>query len=150
MDEFIDAFDLLSVLVLELPDFEQELSPQNLGHKLETFTCFPRLPPEMRGTIWKFTFPRRRLIDLTLVRPYYGRPIYGRGADPKHPIALHVNRESRAIALQTYHGIFQMQPLPLDGTKNKTKPGIRSLFFDPKVDEFCMDSYDILCWLDSE
>jgi hypothetical protein len=147
MDKVIDAFNLLA---LELPDPEQELSPQNLGRKLETFTCFPKLPPELRRIIWKLTFPNRRLIDLTLVRLYRGRPIYGRGADPKHPIALHVNRESRAIALQIYHGIFQMRPLPIYEHKNKTKPGIRSLFFDPKVDQFCMDSYDILNWVDSK
>jgi hypothetical protein len=146
----MNAFGLLSVLAFELPDFEQKLSPQNLGLKLETFTCFPRLPPELRLTIWTFTFPSRRLVDLTLVRPYYGRTIYGRGADPKHPIALHVNRESRAITLQTYHGIFQKQPVPLYANKNKIKPGIRSLFFDPKVDQFCIDSYDILSWLNSE
>jgi hypothetical protein len=52
----------LDFLFLELPDPEQELSLQNLT--LDTFTCFPGLPLEVRRMIWKSTLLGRRIIDL--------------------------------------------------------------------------------------
>jgi 2EXR family len=139
MDEVIDAFNLLA---LELPDPEQELSPQNLRPKLETFTCFPELPFELRSKIWRFTFPGRRIIDLTLATQHIVRfRTRGRPADPKLPVALHVNQESRSIALKAYYIIFQQQPRWV----NKKQPtGMRPICFDPKVDSVFVDLNDIL------
>lgn len=138
VDEVVDAFALLA---LELPDAKQELSPQNLGRKLETFTCFSRLPPELRRIIWEFTFPGKRLIDLTLRRGGSTKNIFQQPADPQLPIGLHVSRESRLFTLKTYHIISQQQPIHT--YKNKFKPGIRPICFDPLVDVFCIDSLDL-------
>jgi hypothetical protein len=139
MDEVIDAFELLA---LELPDPEQELSPQNLGPKLETFTIFPKLPIELRRMIWRLTFPSRRMIDLTLALQHLGRfCTRRRPADPKLPVALHVNQESRSIALKTYYILFQQQPRWV----NKRQPtGMRPICFDPRVDLVLSDLNDIL------
>jgi hypothetical protein len=148
-DEVVDAFALLA---LELPDPKQELSPQNLGRKLETFTCFPKLPPELRWMIWRLTFPGRRMIDFALSVPRTAKLVGRRATDPKLPIALYVNQESRSISLKTYYIIFQSQPI--FALKKETKPGIRPFCFDPKVDLVYVDFLDILLlwprWDDEE
>ena len=57
----------------------------------ETFTCFPKLPFELRRIIWKQTFPASR----------YMREFYL----PHEPIALRVNREARAVAMEHYERV---------------------------------------------
>jgi hypothetical protein len=49
---------------LELPDFGQEIALQALGKVLEEFTCFPRIPIEVRRMIWRATLPPGRMVRL--------------------------------------------------------------------------------------
>jgi hypothetical protein len=48
--------DTLEFLILELPDPKQELYFQH-SNDTKTFTCFPKLAPELRLKIWKASFP---------------------------------------------------------------------------------------------
>jgi hypothetical protein len=81
----------------------QSLTPLEMGTK--TFDCFPRLAAELREMIWERTLPRRTLWPNIIVnpdRPGHGgrRPDYGQN---NVPVAFRVNRESRAVAMRSYH-----------------------------------------------
>lgn len=68
-----------------------------------TFTCFPRLPAELRIEIFQLALPIRILTVRTIPAPCphpFGRPAFA-AIDPQ-PALLSVNRESREEALKTY------------------------------------------------
>ena len=68
-----------------------------------TFTCFPRLPAELRVAIWQLSRPMRILTVRTIPAPCphpFGRPAFA-AIDPQ-PALLSVNKESREEALKTY------------------------------------------------
>jgi 2EXR family len=99
-----DVTKTLQLLQLELPDFEQELSSQNLNP--ETFTCFDKLPLDIRRMIWKMGLPRRRFINLDSfmfagTNSGFLRTVLQKH-DPKLPTALRVTQESRKVALEHY------------------------------------------------
>jgi hypothetical protein len=93
-------------LQFELPDFELELVAQNS----DTFTCSPKLPPELRRMIWRASLPGNWTLGLhsllysvntngATAWCYSKEP---RNRDPKLPIALHVNQESCRGTLDRY------------------------------------------------
>lgn len=68
-----------------------------------TFTCFSRLPAELRLAIWQGALPIRILTVRTIPAPSphpWGRPAFA-SIDPQ-PALLSVNKESREEALKTY------------------------------------------------
>ncbi|KAK0099471.1 hypothetical protein ONS96_008308 [Cadophora gregata f. sp. sojae] len=121
------AAEALSILC-HLPDFNEELFIQ-LGEPLDTFTCFPNLPTELRIKIWHLSFPRGRefSIALELIHHHAGYSIHklGKAAETKCnnakaqlPATLFVNRESRRETLSNYVII-----LPEDFLGHKVKFG---------------------------
>jgi hypothetical protein len=105
-----------------------------LGRGLVEFTLFRNLPMELRLKIWRWSFPRGRMINLAqqpqvlssndeanseLVMSTY--PL---------PVSLHVNSESRMVTLEHYYVLFveDMEPSE-DG--NKVRP---PLCFNPNLD----------------
>jgi hypothetical protein len=68
----------------------------------QTFTFFPALPSELRQQIWLFTLPGpRKIVPFTA---YTTGLFHEHNKGPKDhlPLTLHINRESRAIALKHY------------------------------------------------
>lgn len=63
------------------------------------FTLFPELPLELRQLIWTFTLPGPQIVRVDS----YQKP----------PFALHINRESRAVALLHYE-LFGDHEVPVD------------------------------------
>jgi hypothetical protein len=91
----------LAILLLVLPDPDQELSIQTI-HK---FHLFPKLPPELRAMIWVHTFPPGRQFR------YFGDIISMRiletnnSIKPKFvspPVAHRITQESRSETLKHY------------------------------------------------
>jgi hypothetical protein len=114
MEAATEAFRLLS---LELPDPNQELLERNLGEPLTPFEHSPKLPPALRHMIWRFTFPRPRMINLT---PSQFSRLWNawdpRKREAPFPITLYINHESRCITLQRYRILFQRHACPLPGS----------------------------------
>jgi hypothetical protein len=54
---------LFLAFVAKLPDLNQELAPQHF-FALDTFTCFPKFPLELRLKFWRGTFPRGKYVSL--------------------------------------------------------------------------------------
>jgi hypothetical protein len=96
----IDLYTLLN----ELPDPAIQLSPQPISPPLKAFTCFNKLSTEIRDLIWYHTLPGPRLIHLN-AGPL-GRKERHLFRPPPLPIVLHVNHESRSIALKHYHLLY--------------------------------------------
>jgi hypothetical protein len=106
----------LHLFTFELPDKEQQLSPQ-LGKDLDTFTLFPELPLEVRLRIWRDAFPGPRFVHLGPLPIDFEEPFpreyninYSRvkyfGSPP---ITLRINPESRAETLRFYSVILRNQ-----------------------------------------
>jgi hypothetical protein len=75
----------------------------NTSNPLQLFTCFPKLPIELRLKIWKEALPGPRIL------PVECRFNFVQGIEQKHfivttppPVAFHVSRESRQEALKKY------------------------------------------------
>jgi hypothetical protein len=88
--------DKLSLLTFEMVDPEQDLSVQQPGCGATTFTCFPKLIPELRLMIWRAAFPRGRIVKIESQLKdyiYYGHPL---------PSNLMNNQESRKETLRHY------------------------------------------------
>jgi len=107
----------------------EELSLQKLTP--DTFTCFPKLPLEMRRMIWKASLPSRQCINLDTflfsAREQEDRsPFFATERNPTPPTALHISQESRAVALEHYTVMFN----PWMTEQQIHMP----LCIDPKVD----------------
>ncbi|KAG4444211.1 hypothetical protein IFR05_000308 [Cadophora sp. M221] len=83
------------------------------GEQHRTFTCFPKLPVEIRFKIWKLVAPEPRNIDVGVPsydNRFFGgawannsnRPHYHTAEVRKVPQILHVNHESRSLTLESY------------------------------------------------
>jgi hypothetical protein len=79
------------------------------------FTLFPKLPPELRDMVWKFTLPDPRILNLLCHRPTHNdqEPIlFSRDAVSKANVngvatpLLHTCSRSRQIALGRYERAF--------------------------------------------
>jgi len=113
------------LLFNELPDPSQEIAIQR-GYDTDTFTCFPRLPIEIRFKIWRYSYPAPRAINLLprcqgyCLHELVGLPQRHRIADSSRfqvvtlrrsrvplPITLQINRESRRETLMNYILVFR-------------------------------------------
>jgi hypothetical protein len=71
---------------------------------LAKFTLFPKLPFELRRIIWRYSLPRRRVVDVL------SDDKTGECKSPcPIPTALHVNSEARGVALESYELVFSTQ-----------------------------------------
>ena len=96
-----------------LPDTSAESEVQGA----QTFTYFPKLPPELRHKIWKEACLIERVVDIWAVPlDVKGSTAFFENADiplpysfkshSKIPIILHTSRESRSVGLENYHLSF--------------------------------------------
>ncbi|KAF4621873.1 hypothetical protein G7Y89_g14470 [Cudoniella acicularis] len=85
----------------------------------KSFHRFPQLPIELRLMIWKFSFPRSRLIEV-----YYEEDTNSCTTTCPAPTALKICKESRQEALRHYKLMFRTSIMP------------PRIYFDPSVDEF--------------
>ncbi|KAE8444123.1 hypothetical protein EG329_000905 [Mollisiaceae sp. DMI_Dod_QoI] len=147
-----EATRCLGLLNLELPDASQELVEQELHPRRSTFTCFLRLPSELRLAVWKLLLPGRRLTKLV----YYGTlwdedadveitivPWELRPRDPKLPVTLFVNQESRQYTQETYHIVFQQMTGHIKIRNGMIVPHERTLCLNPVLDQVCIDMAEI-------
>ncbi|MAD87406.1 MAG: hypothetical protein CL912_30985 [Deltaproteobacteria bacterium] len=72
----------LQLLNHELPGVGQYIVDQNLGRPLEKFTCFGKLPYELRHMIWDFKLPRRQVVDF---KPFF-KGMWDDKSQPKLPL----------------------------------------------------------------
>ncbi|KAE9374288.1 hypothetical protein N431DRAFT_455068 [Stipitochalara longipes BDJ] len=87
------------------------------------FTCFPKLPLEVRRKIWKNVCSVTRVIDLWGRFPFEtfdghhgpNAPILYESYARKAPAILHASRESRAIGLEQYSLSFGYNIREFDG-----------------------------------
>lgn len=86
----------------------------------DSFTCFPKLPIELRLMIWEFSRPGPCLIYF---QPHSGKNTYWRG---NVPVGLHVNRESRQTFLRSYQLIPQPRYAYMD--RSYMNPSIDVLY----------------------
>jgi hypothetical protein len=70
-------------------------------NKLARFTLFPKLPFELRHLIWRYSLPRRRVVDVL----YDDKTGECKSPCPI-PTVLHVNSEARGVALESYELVF--------------------------------------------
>jgi hypothetical protein len=118
------------LLLQELPDPQQELAIQTL---LDEFHYFPKLPKELRLTIWRDTFPRPRYIYLPDWKTYPGGSLDFKPIFP--PITSQLNRESRDET--NLHYLFFW--IPSGDTSGG--PSRERLCFAPKRDTFVLASH---------
>lgn len=71
---------------------------------LARFALFPKLPFELRHTIWRYSLPGRRVVDVR----YDDKTGECKSPCPI-PTALHVNSEARGVALESYELVFSTQ-----------------------------------------
>lgn len=142
MEETTKALELFN---LELPDSNQDLSGQDLRRNPDAFTCFPRLPPELRLKIWKYSFPGKR--NLT-IHAYFswcrktGKPVWrGQTRDATAlPPVLHVNRESRFETLKSHNVWVQDTTNLWKCTDPKQQ---RLFYFDTRTDCLYLSAADL-------
>ncbi|TAQ90670.1 hypothetical protein B7494_g981 [Chlorociboria aeruginascens] len=101
---------VIFLLTFELPDPNQEICLQLHEPALVSFTCFQKLPPELRHKIWRYCFPKGRIATVkilhSIVSPARER-VYC-------PITLRVNHESRSETLTRYRLLFSKQQPEVD------------------------------------
>lgn len=97
-DEIATSLAFLSLLL----NANQEISEQ-LPRPLDTFTCFNKLPLELRARIWKATLPGPRLIVFS---PNLSRKVLALTALPDRHVFLWLTKfafESRRVARKHSH-----------------------------------------------
>jgi hypothetical protein len=119
----------------------QQLSIQNSGQLdspdvqmgLETFTCFSRLPKELRLQVWRGTLPQPRRFILKGSDPhnFCGFISMNNPGILTHPAALHVNHESRTEVLGYLTGFFIVSLAPRFENYDQRK---RFVTFNPHLD----------------
>jgi hypothetical protein len=95
----------------------------------DRFTLFPKLPPEVRLTIWDMALPGPRVITI-LPGPGCPTPGYQFGKCDQPPVHLQVNVEARSTTLKTYSLDFDC-----DNLSNK-----------PKYFQFERDTLRLINW----
>ncbi|KAI9049636.1 hypothetical protein LZ554_006661 [Drepanopeziza brunnea f. sp. 'monogermtubi'] len=120
--------------------FDTELSTISDGNAMEDglasnkFTCFPRLPLEIRRLIWRATLPGRRIVSLT--------PSFYDGARAPHaelPVASFINQESRSVASKHYYLLFQQVRTAI----RPTVAARRLICLSPAVDQVVISCIEL-------
>jgi hypothetical protein len=111
------------------------------GNNNNTFTCFTALPPELRLQIWEYLI-QPRIVLVAYIDPRNDdlghAQLWRHPYKPATPALLHVNHESRALALQHYEQAFSWMS-PADSTR-PTEPhawfnfGLDALWFHGGLD----------------
>ncbi|CZR58276.1 uncharacterized protein PAC_08167 [Phialocephala subalpina] len=133
---------------------------------LRTFTCFPRLPIEIRATIWKHTL-EPRVVELkfdchechsleSIITLYTKRGFY---TEVRTPVAMEVNRDSRQAALPYYELCFssrcyttrtrfnfRLDTLYLDSAISGVLPLFFSIMTDNEVANLRYLALDVTGW----
>lgn len=132
-----DTMKTLESFASELPDYDRELSRQDLRATPDMFTCFPRLPVELRLKIWEFTLPGRRLVRLYPAPE--DSPAWSKWRNCPLPQdvallpALYACSESREVAIR-HTGLFSQRVLAPWMEHNEPKE--RIFAFRPNLDYF--------------
>ncbi|KAL2259443.1 hypothetical protein VTK26DRAFT_6887 [Humicola hyalothermophila] len=74
-----------------------------------TFTCFGALPPELRLKIWEYLIQPRVVVAACIDSRFQDEKraqLAQRATRPSVPVLLHVNHESRTLALRHYEPAF--------------------------------------------
>ncbi|TGO77161.1 hypothetical protein BELL_0120g00140 [Botrytis elliptica] len=116
-----------------LPDVDSSLVPQSFPSNVvvraptrSTSFAFSSLPPEIRLMIWNLLIPRAKNIRLT-----NNRMKHSRSHSRQIPPILHVNYESRTVALRHLTRLF--------GGINGNGYPEQFLYFNPSLDTVCFD-----------
>lgn len=95
----------LYVEIARLRAMNAEKSSAIEGHEQlhnRSFTCFPRLPPELRNRIWQFSTPPR-MISITVTASFrQGKPACDADANIRVPTISRVCKESRDLFLREH------------------------------------------------
>jgi hypothetical protein len=117
-----EATKMLELLSFELPDWDQQLSSQDIGLIPGTFALFPKLPKELLLDIWDLSLPGQRQFVVLVAGPGpedehedlrpEDDPLYDFNTAKKAtgssvPAILHVNRESRTEVFKHLKGFFK-------------------------------------------
>jgi hypothetical protein len=89
------------------------VSTESKVEDTHVFTCFPKLPLEIRRMIWKEACSVERVLDIWAVtldvagttaffKKAYGTVPFSYMSHCKHPAVLHTSRESRSVGLENY------------------------------------------------
>lgn len=97
-----------------------------------TFPKFALLPYELRSKIWTYSLvPQTFLIEYSNWANVYVKRLL------PAPTILHVNYESRAVALRSY--IFMAVPRKSGYSYNDVATGVAFIYFSPTLDIFSFD-----------
>ncbi|KAN0106802.1 hypothetical protein V8E51_009678 [Hyaloscypha variabilis] len=122
----------------------------------KSFTCFPRLPPELRRLIWKHASFHSRDVDITASFDRYTLPRdldFHSSPETFHylsislpPALLSTTSESRAEALKHYSLDFpslsiSKTPLTTGSTVSEDKPHV---YVNWKVDRLCLVNWGLI------
>ncbi|CZR55835.1 uncharacterized protein PAC_05723 [Phialocephala subalpina] len=136
---------------LEQPDFAEGRTSKDF----DDFQLFPRLPIELRLSIWRLSFPEARHVSLDT--GFGGDSsiwVHSFRENVEHPlpITLHINHESRAETLRHYTILF-IGDLPR--FQNTEKRFDRPCWFDLSRDSLWLEAeglesldYDDTTWID--
>jgi hypothetical protein len=124
LDSPNDIAERFSLLTFEMADPEQDLSVQQPGYGATTFTCFPKLPLELRLMIWRAVFPRGRMVEIEAQLnsfDYDGPPV---------PSTLMINQESRKETLRHYLLYYQddelLQKVPTEASSLRSTRNVHN------------------------
>lgn len=112
------------------------VSTSTSTNNFDTFTCFPRLPPELRLAIWSMTVEARTIVARTSLKEN-GKLVKNKySIRSKTPAGLHVSKESRAELLNVYQLWMS--------TKRMLRYS-QGFYFNPLMDTlYFADSFDYL------
>jgi len=116
-----------------------------------TFTCFPRLPAELRMKVWKYASHVTRNIDISTRILYLSSEPQGKGAAPSYyytsscppPSILHVCKESRTEAMIYYQLDFESSENVWNRSGTSRFPPVYiatppSIYINWQVDRVCL------------
>ncbi|KAL2066323.1 hypothetical protein VTL71DRAFT_2394 [Oculimacula yallundae] len=102
-------------------------------HRPSTFYKFKEFPLEIRLLIWEATM-QPRIHELHPCSRLYNERMTFRSNSSRAPVILHVNAESRSVALKNYE-LFDYRPPGV-----ATGKGILRFYFNPKMDTLLLNS----------
>jgi hypothetical protein len=98
-----ESAEILEILSQDQPDAKVS----QLEERLDTFTCFGKLPVEVRVIIWRFCFPRRREVYVKSGFDSLRIDTFRYSSHHPPPLVFRVNSESRALSLKHYCVLLQ-------------------------------------------